>query len=389
MARRTWQVLIVLLPVFLCLLPGLEAGAGPIDITVMTQNLYVGADTDPILAATTPAALQAAITAAAQSVVANNFPARAAAIASEAASVGGPLLIGLQEAEIVNEPGLSLNYADALIAALKADGLNYTYMIPGVGDTVHTGFSLNSAAAGIPAFSVTDQEVVLVRTDVPGFTVTSVSAPTFVNNVTLQSPLVPAGIPLQRGYVLVDATLDGVPFQFVSTHLDETHSSAEPAQVGEILTALDTTDEPQLVVGDFNAGPSDLCGGLACGPAEMLAAGFTDAAAAVGTALGPTCCQAPDLSNTVSALSDRYDYIFESGFAAVDSAALVDDQPFETVQPLWPSDHAGVVATLTLVPEPSAASLLVPAIFLFGAARLHGLTQKRSSCATTNPGNIG
>ena len=379
MARSARRVLTVLLPVFLFLLPGRQAGAGSVDITVMTQNLYVGADTDPILAASTPTALQAAIQAAAQSVVDNNFPARAAAIASEAASAGGPLLIGLQEAEIVGAPGLSLYYADALISALKAEGLNYTYMIPGVGDTVHTGFSLNSAAAGIPGFSITDQEVVLVRTDVPGFMVTSVSAPTFGNNVTLQSPLVPGGIPLQRGYVLVDATLDGVPFQFVSTHLDETHSSAEPAQVGEILAALDTTGEPQLVVGDFNAGPSDLCGGLSCGPADMLAAGFTDTAAAVGAALGPTCCQAPDLSNTVSLLSERYDYIFESGFSSVDSAALVGDQPFETVQPLWPSDHAGVVATLTLVPEPAAASLLVSAIFLFAAVRLRGRTQRRRS----------
>jgi hypothetical protein len=208
---------------------------------------------------------------------------------------------------------------------------------------------------------------VLVRTGVPGFTVKSISAPTFANPGTAQSPLF-GQISLQRGYVLVDATLDGAPLQFVSTHLDGALTSAEPAEINEILTALGTTGQPQLVVGDFNATRSDLCAGLPCGPAELLAAGFTD----TGAALGPTCCQSPDLSNPDSKLNRQYDYIFERGFSSINSAALIGDQPFENVRPLWPSDHAGVVATLTEVPEPAAASLLVSAIFLFGAARLRG-----------------
>jgi hypothetical protein len=375
MARSAWRVLTVFLPVLLYLSPGRPAAAGAIEITVITQNLYTGADTDPIIMAASIPALQNAIKVATQSVIANNFPARAAAIAAEAAKAGGPLLIGLQESEIVSQAGVSLNYADTLIAALKTQGLNYTYMIPGVGAAVHTGLSLDSAVAGLPGFvTLTDQDVVLVRTGVPGFTVTSVSAPTFMNPGTINSPLF-GQISLQRGYVLVDATLDGVPFQFVSTHLDGGLTSAEPLEANEILKALGTTGQPQLVVGDFNATPSDLCAGLPCGPAELLAAGFTD----TGAALGPTCCQSPDLSNTVSKLDRQYDYIFESGFSSLDSAALVGDQPFENVRPLWPSDHAGVVATITEVPEPDAASLLVSAILLFGAVRLRGRTQRRTS----------
>jgi endonuclease/exonuclease/phosphatase family metal-dependent hydrolase len=377
MAWRPSRVLIVVLSALLCLSLGRPAAAGSIDISVMTQNLYTGADTDPIIMADSIPALQNAIAVATQSVIANNFPARAAAIAAEAAKAGGPVLIGLQEAEIVSQGGMSLNYADTLIAALKAQGLNYTYMIPGVGATVHTGLSLNTAAIGFPPgdprfVSLTDQDVVLVRTDVPGFKVTSVSAPTFMNPGTITSPLF-GQISLQRGYVLVDATLDGLPFQFVSTHLDGGLTSAEPLEAEEILKALGTTGRPQLVVGDFNATPSDLCVGLPCGPAELLAAGFTN----TGAALGPTCCQSPNLSNTGSILNREYDYIFESGFSSVDSAALVGDLPFENVPPLWPSDHAGVVATLTEVPETDAASLLASALLLFGAVRLRG--QRRTS----------
>ena len=350
------QLLFAALLLHLSLGPG--ARAAPLELTVMTQNLYLGADTKPILQATTPAALQTAIQAAAQSVVLNNFPLRATAIAGEAASARGPLLIGLQEAEIVSGAGATLNYADALIAALKARGLNYTYNIQGVGAAVHTGFTLDSALAGLPGlFSLTDQEVVLVRTDVPGFTVTSVSAPTFVHNVTVTSPLL-GPISLQRGYVLVDATLDGVAFKFVSTHLDETQSSAQPAEVSEILTALGAGGEPQLVVGDFNASPSDVCGGLSCGPAGMLSAGFID----TGNALGPTCCQAVNLDNTVSSLSKRYDYIFERGVPSINSAFLVGDKIFEDARPVWPSDHAGVIAA---VPEPAAGAFFVLATWLF------------------------
>ncbi len=297
----------------LLMLPAVTLKAAePIDVRVMTQNLYLGADTTSILMATTLPKLVDAINAAAASVVANNFPARATAIANEIASAGGPLLVGLQESEIVSNGKQSLNYADVLIAALETQGLHYTYKVPGIGDAVHKGFTLDSTAFGIPGippFTLVDQEVVLVRADVRNFTVTSISAPTFANDATVVSPLF-GQFSLKRGYVLVEASLDGVLFQFVSTHLVETHDALEPAEVAEILTALGTTNE---------------------------------------AGLGSTCCQSPTLDNPVSSLSKRFDYIFERDFHAIYSAALVGDQRFEDVRPLWPSDHAGVVATIAEV----------------------------------------
>ena len=344
MKRVDRTVLSALLPLLLCLCAG-KAGAGPIDVPVMTQNLYVGADATPVLSNPTPATIAAAF----QSVIANNFPARAGAIANEAASAGGPLLIGLQETAIITSPNGTLDYAQILVNALAARGLHYA--IAGV----HTGFQIPAAG-----FSLTDREVVLARTDVPGFAVTGSEAHTFVNDVVLSTPVGP--FPLQRGYVLVDATLDGVPFEFVSTHLDETHSSAQPAEAGEILARLAMTSEPELVVGDFNARPTEPT------YAVMVAAGFTDVTAVVG-ATGPTCCQSPDLDNPVSQLTNRYDYIFERGFSSLDSALRVGDTPFENVRPLWPSDHAGVIVVVD-VPEPSAAALLILGIFVVPALKL-------------------
>jgi endonuclease/exonuclease/phosphatase family metal-dependent hydrolase len=329
-----------ILSFLLCLSVGPPAGAMPVDLTVMTQNLYIGANTDPVLASPNPVTLAAAL----DSIVKNNFPARAGAIATEAASAGGPLLIGLQEAYIISAPNVpTLDYAQILLGQLAAKGLNYT--IAGV----HTGFDVATSL-----FSVTEREVVLARTGVSDFTITGSEGHTFVNNVTT------ALGPLNRGYALVDATLDGIPFQFVSTHLDSDKAKGE-AQAGELRGRLSMTAESQLVVGDFNALPTDAT------HADMVAAGFIDVGGAVG-AVGATCCQASDLDNPVSLLSGRIDYVFDRGFSSIDSAFLVGDTPFETVRPRWPSDHAGVIAAVA-VPEPSAGSLFAAAMLLLGALR--------------------
>ena len=330
-----------ILSLLLYLSSGPPAGATPVDLTVMTQNLYIGANTDAVLASPNAMTLQAAL----DSIVANKFLVRAGAIATEAANAGGPALIGLQEAYIISAPTVgTLDYTQLLLDQLAARGLNYT--VAGV----HTGFSVATSL-----FSVTESEVVLARTGVPDLTITGSESHTFVNNVTT------ALGPLNRGYALVDATLDGIPFQFVSTHLDSNKSVGE-AQANELLARFGMTAEPQLVVGDFNALPTDAT------HAGMVAAGFIDVGGVVG-AVGATCCQLPELDNLVSALSGRIDYVFERGFSSIDSAFLVGDTPFETVRPVWPSDHAGVVATVDL-PEPSAGALFAAAVLLLGALRL-------------------
>jgi len=321
------------------------AVATPLDITVMTQNLYIGADTLPLLQSPDPATLQAVI----QSVMANNFPARAGAIANEVVQAGGPLLIGLQEAVVLSSPFGTLDYTQILLDQLASHGLSY--QIAGV----HQGLTVS-----IDGFSSTDREVVLARTGVPGFTATGQGF-TFLANVplpTLPATVVASASTFDRGYVLVNATLNSQPFEFVSTHLDEFHTIAQPLQAQEILTALATIHEPQLVVGDFNANPTQSA------YAEMLAAGFIDTAAVTG-AVGPTCCQAADLDNAVSLLRNRFDYVFERDFSSIDAAFLVGNTPFENVRPRWPSDHAGVVATVD-VPEPSTATILFTGILLLG-----------------------
>src|SRR5689334_22307492 len=120
MARLNHRPFFTVLLAAVCFWPGITASAAPVEIPVMTQNLYLGVNPDPVIANPTLGTIQAAF----NSILANNFPARAAAIASEAASAGGPLLIGLQEAEIISAPGgKTVDYAQILSNALAAQGL--------------------------------------------------------------------------------------------------------------------------------------------------------------------------------------------------------------------------------------------------------------------------
>jgi len=124
-------------------------------------------------------------------------------------------------------------------------------------------------------------------------------------------------------------------FRFVNTHLEAYDEGTRAAQRDELLARL--TGGPVILVGDFNAIPDRV--GM---PGDYL-----DAWTA-GTGPGHTCGQAPDLANEQSLLSERIDYVWVRG-ARVTGCTLIGDDPADrTCVGLWPSDHAGVIATVDL-----------------------------------------
>jgi endonuclease/exonuclease/phosphatase family metal-dependent hydrolase len=367
--RMSRRRLISALPLLFLLgsLDSTKSQAEPVPLTVATQNLYIGADLGPIFQSTTLSQALIATADAINDVKLNDFQKRATAIATDINNSGAPLLIGLQEASIINISGsvgtLSLDYTSILLKALADQGLSY-----GVVGTNFYTTSLN--VPGIINATVIDQDVVLGRTDVQGFSTTSTAVDYTTN---LSGTFLGQNITIERGYVDVNATLNGTEFQFIDTHLESNSEAVRIAQATQLANTLSGDTIPTIVVGDFNANPGTTPYTI------MLQAGFIDVPAALGVT-GPTCCQAEDLDNPTSILRNRFDYIFGKGLESIISADLITDVPFEDVRPRWGSDHAGVVATVAIegeevtpVVEPSSAGIMASAMFLsvlwYGARR--------------------
>ena len=118
------------------------------------------------------------------------------------------------------------------------------------------------------------------------------------------------------------------------------------AQAQELLAGPLDTDLPVVLLGDFNSRAPD---GVAYG--LLVGAGFTDVWSAVHpTVPGPTCCHAADLRNEEPTLTSRIDLVLISDGVRPRDAHLVGVDPdARTPSGLWPSDHAGVVATVMLL----------------------------------------
>jgi hypothetical protein len=64
---------------------------------------------------------------------------------------------------------------------------------------------------------------------------------------------------------------------------------------------------------------------------------------------GFTCCQATNLLNPTSTLTERVDLVLTRGPFRLGKAPLVGDEASDRLASgLWPSDHAGVVVNLEL-----------------------------------------
>lgn len=167
-----------------------------------------------------------------------------------------------------------------------------------------------------------------------------------------------AAITIFRGWAAVNASIDGVDFRFVNTHLEtQVAPPVQEAQAQELVALFGAETRPIALVGDFNSAANVF---QTESYAMLTGAGFIDTwTARHRRDPGHTCCHAPDLRNAVASFDQRLDIVFWrdrfsqrtgriAGGVRVD---VVGEEPSDrTRSGLWPSDHAGVVATLR-VPE--------------------------------------
>jgi hypothetical protein len=326
-------------------------------LNLMTWNIYLGADLSPIFVATTPQEFVAAVGSAYNKIQASNFVERANSIANEIKQTRLDL-IGLQEVSLLRTQSpsdgpttpannVSLDYLQILIDALNVRGLKYQPIV------VQTAF--DSEVPGFISGSLvdlrlTDREVILARADNKDFTLSNTQGAQFAANFTLTTPLGSISIP--RAWVSVDVTFDkGDKVRIVSTHLEPLlHPRLSPIiqglQADELLNGPGNTNLPVVFIGDFNS-KADGTGTPTY--LKIIDAGFIDAWNIRGKGNGFTCCQAENLLNQVSSLDERLDLVlFRGDFKVKDIELVGNSQNDRTLSGLWPSDHAGVVATLKL-----------------------------------------
>jgi endonuclease/exonuclease/phosphatase family metal-dependent hydrolase len=331
-------------------------------VTVMTRNLYLGGDLfallDPACTDLIPLCVDDLYTGA---VVTSDIPGRMAAIAAEI-EANDPDLVGLQEVSwyrrqipsdyvlgdtTANATETTFDFLEILLDALEARGL--AYEVVAQNDNADVEFPASGDGVSFYDIRLTDRDVILARS---GLQTSVLAEQNFALNAVI--PIGSTTVEFTRGFSSISVTKDGVDFTFANTHLEvggeaapvqrlQASFLASPGGVGDA--------EPLILVGDFNANPDveadpDLEDGY-----EILVAAFTDAWTTLNAGDdGFTCCQAADLRNDDSLLSERIDLILYQGDVTPVTIDVVGEEPGDRTPgtDLWPSDHAGVVATLTV-----------------------------------------
>ncbi len=303
-------------------------------LTVETRNLFVGFDAGALLTgAITPAQAWTAV-------LASNPAGRAEAWADEIAAAR-PDVVGLQEATLFRTGPLlnpapattvAFDYTQLLVDALAARGLHYT--------AVASIDNLDAEAPVGPPFlfdvRLTDRDVLLVRAD-PQEGILNVLG---TDTGHYAAALTIGGLTITRGWTAADLKLHGRTFRVVNTHLEAFTEGIRFAQAAQLLGGPGANPGPTILVGDFNTGPPSPTPTYAA-----LTGGFTDAWTAVGAGAGLTCCH-DDLTPAIP-YDSRIDLVLaETGITPL-SADVIGDVPAASF-PFFPSDHAGVVATVEL-----------------------------------------
>ncbi|HEV2064389.1 MAG TPA: endonuclease/exonuclease/phosphatase family protein [Thermoanaerobaculia bacterium] len=348
----------------------------PKSVTVMTRNLYLGADVAPAVAAIAsgdPAAIVAAVSEVWGKVRFTDFPARAEGIAREIAAAQ-PDLIGLQEAEMWrsqtpadvvfgNADHVEYDFVQILLQALEARGLHYAVVAEEHGFDIELPGFLSQANAEADLLSdirLTEREVILARSDLKTSELKLSNSQTghFATNV--EFPISPDfTFVLQRGWASVDAKVRGKSFRFVTTHLEADSEQVREAQALEVVLGPANTSLPVVLVADANSNAN----GDATTPAysSFVGVGFADAwfEAHSGNVVS-TCCNAELLDNPTFPLSTddegRIDLVLYRGardFAPIAVGLFGTDPTTDRVSNgvtlIWPSDHAGVAAKLQIL----------------------------------------
>jgi endonuclease/exonuclease/phosphatase family metal-dependent hydrolase len=355
MSQSTSRRATVVLLTALCATAALPAAASakPGDLKVMTRNVYLGADIIPLAGATDEASFETAAAQRFETVQKNDFPARAKLLAAEIRKAK-PDIVGVQEATTWRRgadgvkdgpatPATQVVYDSAteLLKALKAAGAPYKEVVG------RDWFDFEAPTALNYDVRITQRDVILVR---KGSKVKL--RKTFKGQFTnhFDPPTVRGPAPELRGWVGVDGTLAKKKFRFVSTHLEAYSPAIANQQMQQLISKsgpLGSKTRQSILVGDYNSAPGANANDRGTTRKDnaydsAIKAGFRNT-----LPRRKTCCFAEDLHSTADKLETWIDHVLVRSSPKI---KLVKSGIVGTKQVggIYPSDHAGITATLRL-----------------------------------------
>ncbi len=333
---------------------GDSAAPGKAPVTVMTRNLYLGADLNPAITAPTLPQFLAATSAIWTHVQQVSFPDRAELLASEIVHAK-PDLVGLQEAAlwrtgVFNNPAPATNvvydYLALLIAELRAAGHPYDVV-------VSQSEADLEAPAGAPYFQdirLTMRDVILVRHGAH-LELSAASGAHFASNLAIPVAATGSTFVSTRGWTSVDVTAKNDTFRFVNTHLEAFHPGIRLLQAQELLAGPLNTAGRLVLVGDINSGPDLPVPANRLAYLALVAGGFIDTWPILHPGdPGFTSGLGDDLNEPADDLENRIDMVMfrGDGIKPIKSNLVGNDPRNRTPDGLWPSDHLGHIAALRI-----------------------------------------
>lgn len=341
--------------------------------TVMTRNLYLGADLGPAIVAPNLTAFVAATGGVLRQVTATNFPIRAKGLAAEILAVQ-PDLVGLQEvalwrtgppsiAPLLGSPNTAgtvrYDYLQLLLDELNAGEERYRPVVVQEEFDLEVPADENGGSGDGPApifnaelnARLTMRDVILERVDA-GVHTSRAQSGHFRHLLSL--PVLGAPVPVTRGWTAVDARVrGGLPFRFVNTHLESfdprsLHPSIRAVQAGELAASGGpaTGALPVILVGDLNSDDDTVVPDDQQAYRALLGAGFVERS----TADPLSCCieSSYDLTTGTAAEFDhQVDHIMTN---APELVQLVGSSVTgrAMLNGWWDSDHAGIFSALRI-----------------------------------------
>jgi endonuclease/exonuclease/phosphatase family metal-dependent hydrolase len=321
-------------------------------LTVMTYNVYLGADLRPLFGVDDPEELTRLGAEVFEQVERTDFRARAAAIAREIVSAE-PDVVALQEVALWQTAPLSspkevttrYDFLKILLRGLRLAGGRYE---PAVRNrTFHGALRISETTLGL----FTDRNVIVVRSDLRERVLRTSDPARGVFAAALPAYIGDASVRVTRGWAAVDVIARGTRYRVFDTHLEAYDPVIRTLQASELAGRIASSPDPVVLAGDLNLYPEGerIQDVVAWGALDL--AGMRDAWLEAGDGPGFTAGQDDDLDNEPSALDHRIDYVLHTAdvVAVPGSGDVVGDEPDDrttTDPPLWPSDHAGVVSTL-------------------------------------------